>query len=345
MLPIPNRIEDESHLDDLLSTPSQGLIELFGRLAGDILVLGVAGKMGVTLARMARRAADAAGPPRRVIGVARFTDPKAKAELLKAGVETIPCDLLNRAEVEALPDAPNVIFMAGKKFGAEGSLEQTWALNVLMPAQVAERYARARIVAFSTGCVYPFVSPLTGGCGEDEPPAPIGEYAQSCLGRERAFGHACLLHGTPVCLIRLNYAIDMRYGVLHDLAAKVWRGDPIELSMGWFNCIWQGDANDWALRALDLCASPAKPLNVTGPEILSVRQVVRRFGELLDRDPIVLGREEETAYLNNSSLAAGLFGYPRIPVERLIEWTADWVSRGGCSLNKPTHYEVRDGKY
>jgi nucleoside-diphosphate-sugar epimerase len=345
MPPLANAIPDEVILDDLLSEPSEELIAMMKGLEGDLGILGVAGKMGVTLALMARRSISKADPSKRVIGVARFNDARAKAQLEEGGVETIVCDLLDREAVMRLPDIRNVIFMAGRKFGAEGDLELTWAMNTLMPAMVAEKYSHSRIVAFSTGCVYPFVSAASGGCTEEEPPAPVGEYAQSCLGRERAFGYASLARGTPVCLLRLNYAIDLRYGVLHDIARKIWSGAPIELTMGWFNAIWQGDANNDALRALDFCNSPAEVLNITGPEIISVREAAAALGRIMDRDPILIGEEPETAYLNNPAKAAALFGPPRVPLERMIEWTAHWVMADRRSLNKPTHFEVRDGKY
>jgi nucleoside-diphosphate-sugar epimerase len=342
---LPQSIPDEAALEDLLSEPSEALIEMMKRLEGDILILGVAGKMGITLARMAKRAVEAAGARKQVLGAARFSEPGAREKLEAAGVRAITCDLLDRKAVAKLPPVDNIVFMAGRKFGAQGALELTWAMNVLMPAIVAERFSSSRIAAFSTGCVYPFVSPAQGGCTEDEPPAPIGEYAQSCLGRERAYAYYSAANKTPVCLIRLNYAIDLRYGVLHDIAHKVWSGEPLDVSMGWLNGIWQGDANNQSLLCLEQCASPANVLNITGPEIVSVRWVAQEFGRLMKRAPILVGTEAETAYLNNASRAMALFGYPRVPISVLIQWTDGWIRSGGASLNKPTHFEVRDGKY
>lgn len=235
--------------------------------------------------------------------------------------------------------------MAGRKFGTQGDLNLTWAMNVLMPGLVAERFAQSRIAAFSTGCVYPFVTPSSGGCTEETPPAPTGEYAQSCLGRERVFGYYSDYSSTPVCLIRLNYAIDLRYGVLHDIARKVWQGEPVDVSMGWFNAIWQGDANNQALLCLEQCTSPATVMNITGPEIIPVRWLAQEFGGLFNREPRILGMESETAWLNNSKKALRLFGHPSVSLSMMIQWTADWVRQGGRSLEKPTHFEVRDGKY
>lgn len=342
---LPTSIPDETTLETLLSEPSEALVEAARGWRGDVLVLGVAGKMGLTLARMARRAIDAAGSSSRVIGVARFSTPGSRESIEQHGIESIAADLLDRNAVEKLPEAANVIFMAGKKFGAEGNLDETWAMNVRIPHLVSERYPKSRTVVFSTGCVYPFVFPSSSGCSEETPPAPVGEYAQSCLGRERVFGYASRTNGTPVCLFRLNYAIDLRYGVLHDIAAKVWARQPVDVSMGWFNAIWQRDANEAALRCLDLCSSPAEILNVTGPETLSVRKIAQEFGGLFDLEPAIVGVENESAYLNDARKSFGLFGYPSVSLETMMRWTASWIRSGGRSLNKPTHFEVRDGRY
>ncbi len=342
---IPDCISDEKALEDLLSEPSDTLIEMMKRLEGDILILGAAGKMGITLGRMAVRAVKKSGAKRKVIGVARFTDSDSQRRLEQGGVETIRCDLLNRHGVEQLPSVENVVFMAGRKFGSQGNLNLTWAMNVLMPSIVAERFTDSRIAAFSTGCVYPFVTPSTGGCTEETPPAPVGEYAQSCLGRERVFGYYSDVNGVRVCLIRLNYAIDLRYGVLHDIARKVWRGEPVDVSMGWFNAIWQGDANNQALLCLEHCVSPSAILNITGPEIIPVRWVAQELAQALGKQPKITGMESETAWLNNSNKALSLFGSPRVSLSTMIQWTADWIKKGGRSLEKPTHFEVRDGKY
>lgn len=338
---LPARFEDIAELEEAMSRPSAGLKASLARAPGDILVLGVGGKMGPTLARMAKRA----DPARRVIGVARFSQAGLREELQGHGIECIEADLLSRESLAALPDAPNVVFMAGRKFGSTGSEWLTWAMNAHVPALVAERFARSRIVAFSTACVYPFVE--TAGPGAPEamaPTAPSGEYANSCVARERLFQHFSHQHRTPGRLLRLSYAIDMRYGVLHDVAQKVLRGEPIPLSMGHANIIWQGEANDWALRSLAHCEAPTTPLNLSGPRI-SIREVAQGLGERLGRPPVFTGHEAPTAWLVDCSEAFRLFGPPQVGLDTLLDWTADWVRRGGASLGKPTHYEARDGRY
>ncbi len=339
---LPEQFDSVEALEDFMTEPGPELVADLERAPGDILILGVAGKMGPTLARLAKRAA----PERHVIGVARFSNPAARSDLERHGIETIACDLLDRAAVEALPRSPNVIFMAGMKFGATGNEPLTWAMNVHVPALVAEVFATSRIVAFSTGCVYPFVPVDSGGATEETLPVPPpGDYANSCVGRERMFEYFSRLHGTPGRLIRLNYAIDMRYGVLHDVAQKVWRGETLDLSMGHVNVIWQGDANTAALRCLAHTTTPTSPLNVTGPETVSVRWLAERFGALMGRAPRLIGQEAETGWLNNAARMVAELGPPRVPLERMIAWTADWVMRERASLGKPTHYEVRDGRY
>jgi nucleoside-diphosphate-sugar epimerase len=338
---LPKTIPDIEALDDLLCRPSQALIDDLAKIDGDIMILGVAGKMGPTLAGLAK----AALPERRVIGVARFSDPDAKSWLESRGVETISCDLLDEAAINALPKVRNIVFMAGRKFGAEGDLSLTWAMNALVPAMVAQAFRESRIVAFSTGCVYPFV-PVDGkGSDEDMAPNPPGEYSQSCVGRERMFEYFSRKFATPGRLFRLNYAIDMRYGVLHDIAGKVLQRKPIDVSLGHVNFIWQGDASAQALRCLAHCDTPTSPINVSGPEILVVRDLAARFGELLGREPIIVGKEEPTAWLTDTSQAVKLFGQPVVDTAQLIGWTADWVARSMPSLGKPTKYEVRDGRY
>ncbi|SDS67442.1 NAD-dependent epimerase/dehydratase family protein [Bradyrhizobium canariense] len=338
---LPETIPDISALEDLLCRPSQALIDDLARIDGDIMILGVAGKMGPTLAGLAK----AAVPGRRVIGVARFSDASVKIWLESRGIETINCDLLDEAAIHSLPKIPNIVFMAGRKFGAEGDLSLTWAMNAHVPVLIAQAFRDSRIVAFSTGCVYPFV-PVDGkGSDEDMAPNPPGEYAQSCVGRERMFEYFSHKFATPGRLFRLNYAIDMRYGVLHDIASKVWQGKPIDVSLGHVNFIWQGDASAQALRCLAHCDTPTSPINVSGHEILAVRDLAAKFGARLGREPVIVGKEEPTAWLTDTSQAVKLFGLPIVDTAQLIAWTADWVARSMPSLGKPTKYEVRDGRY
>ena len=338
---LPTTIADIAALDELLCRPSQALIDDLNKVDGDIMVLGVAGKMGPTLAGLAK----AAVPERRVIGVARFSEAGVKDRLQARGVEPINCDLLDEAAVNALPKVPNIIFMAGRKFGAEGDLPLTWAMNAHVPGIVAQAFRKSRIVTFSTGCVYPFVAVNGNGSDESMAPNPPGEYAQSCVGRERMFEYFSNKFATPGRLFRLNYAIDMRYGVLYDIASKVWQGQPIDVSLGHVNFIWQGDASSQALRCLAHCETPTRPINVSGHEILAVRDLAAKFGALFGREPVIVGQEEPTAWLTNTSQAVRLFGLPIVDTARLIAWTADWVARAMPSLGKPTKYEVRDGRY
>lgn len=335
----------EAALEDALSAPSASLLASLRATPGDIVVLGAAGKMGPTLARMARRAIDELGRRDRVIAVSRFSSPKAEQSLHAWNIETIRCDLLDRNAVAALPNAPNVIFMAGQKFGTSDAPSSTWAMNVVLPSIAAERYAESRIVAFSTGNVYALSSVLGGGSRESDAPSPIGEYAMSCLGRERIFEDAASRRGTRVAIVRLNYAVDLRYGVLVDIASRVLRGDRIDLRMGHVNVIWQGDANDWALRCLAHAGAPPFVVNVTGNETLAVRDLAVRFGELLQRAPAFTGTESPDALLSNASLAHRLFGPPSVPTSTLIEWVAEWVQAGRPQLGKPTHFEERSGAF
>jgi len=338
-------IQSEEQLEDLLSQPSGADRQAVGALEGDLLILGAGGKMGPTLARRARRAADEAGVGLRVIAVARFSDPSVRQKLERWGVETLAADLLQEHRLAELPDAPNVIFMAARKFGSTGDEPLTWAMNTYLPARVALRYRNSRIVAFSSGNVYPLVPVVSGGATEATPPDPVGEYAQSVLGRERMFQYFSGLYGTPVALLRLNYAVELRYGVLLDIGRKVFERRPVDLSMGAVNVIWQGDANSICLRAFRLASSPPEILNVTGPETLSVRWIAQRFGEHFGVDPVFEGAEAATALLNNAARCHHLFGYPSVSAEQVIEWVAQWIAAGGAVLGKPTHFEVRDGKF
>ncbi|MDA0226207.1 MAG: NAD(P)-dependent oxidoreductase [Proteobacteria bacterium] len=325
-----------------MTQPSAGLQADLGQLDGDLIILGVGGKMGPTLARMARRAA----PDKRVIGVARFSEPGLRAKLEAWGIECLVCDLLEREQLERLPRVPNVVFIAGHKFGAAGNTALTWAMNTGVPLMVAEAFRASRIVAFSTACVYPYVEVKGPGADEatrTEPPA--GDYANSCVGREQMFLHGSHKWGTAGRLVRLSYAIDMRYGVLHDVGRAVFEGRALDVTMGHVNVIWQGDANEQALRLLAHCTAPASALNVTGPQKTSVRWLAGEFGKRFGKTPNLTGTEAGTAWLLDTTAAQRLFGAPRVPLETMIDWTADWLARGGASLGKATHFETRDGKY
>ena len=334
-----------NQLDECLSEPTPGLVESLRHLPGDILVLGVGGKMGPTLARMARRALDLLGRQDKVIGVARFSSKELPAELEKHGIVPVTCDLLDRQAVAKLPDAPNIIFMAGQKFGTSTGPELTWAMNVLVPEHTCERYPKSRIVAFSTGCVYPLVPVASGGSREEDPVGPPGDYANSCVGRERIFQYFSKKNGTPVAIYRLNYAIDLRYGVLLDLAQKVWLGKEVDVATGHVNIIWQRDANARALQSLAIAASPAVPVNITGPETLAVRDLAEQLGKHLGKPVKLVGTEAPTAWLNNASRSIQLFGAPTARVDEMLAWVAGWVKRDGKTLNKPTHFEARDGQF
>ena len=334
-----------AELEARLVQPSAELIADLTQLEGDILVLGAGGKMGPSLAKLACRAVREAGLSKRVIAVSRFSQSGLRAELEAEGIEVVVADLLAEGVLEGLPDAENVIYMAGTKFGTSGREHLTWAQNALLPGLVGRRYRDSRVVAFSTGNVYPLVPLRSGGCSEADLTAPVGEYAQSCLGRERLFEYASRTYGTRVLLYRLNYAIDLRYGILLDVAQAVQEGRPINLAMGHVNVIWQGDANEIALRSLRLCSSPPAILNVTGPEMVSIRWLARRFGEFLGAEPRFEGEEEDTALLSNASKAHALFGYPSVSLEQMIAWTAAWVQAGGATLGKPTNFGEREGKF
>lgn len=337
---------DVTELEDLLSQPTAGVRETLGALGGDLAILGAGGKMGSTLARMVRRGLDEIGHrERKVFAVSRFSDAKARAELEGHRITALPCDLLDRSAVYSLPDAPNVIFMAGQKFGTRETPELTWVMNTLVPANVAERYAKSRIVVFSTGCVYPLV-PLSGpGSREEDALDPPGEYAATCVGRERVFAHFAKQHGTEVLFFRLCYANDLRYGVLLDIAQKVANGTPVDVGMGAVHLIWQGDANARAIQCLARAANPPAALNVTGLERVSVRWLAEQFGELLGKKATCSGVEGERAWLWDASRSYEWFGPPEVSLEEMMQATAQWLRQGGTTINKPTHFEATDGKF
>jgi nucleoside-diphosphate-sugar epimerase len=340
-----NGPRDLDALDDLLSTPPPAVKETMRRIGGDLIILGVGGKMGPTLAAMARCAADGAGGRRRVIGVARFSSPGLEERLQARGVETVRCDLLDREQVQRLPDAANVIAMLGMKFGSAGQQSLTWAVNALIPALICEKYRASRIVAFSTGNVYGLTPVRLGGSREEDELRPVGEYSMTALGRERMYEHGSRTLGIPMALLRLNYATEMRYGVLVDIAQKVLAGEEIDVSMGQFNAVWQPYANAVALLALEHVATPPLVLNVAGPETLSVRRIAEEFGRLLGREPLLRGQEAEDAYLSNAQRCHALFGYPDLAAGQMVAWIADWLRRGQPTHDKPTRFEVRDGRF
>ena len=341
----PEKIENEEQLEELLSSPSTEVIEMFSRLDGDIMFLGASGKIGQTLSMMAKRACDKAGNKKRIIGVALFNNKEQQKKLEKHGIETMNGDLLDTKFLKSLPQVRNVFFLAGMKFGSIDNLGMTWAINSYLPALVADHFTGSRIVVFSTGCVYPLVPIATGGSIETDSPVAIGEYAQSCLGRERMFEYGSNKNKTEVALIRLNYSVEMRYGVLVDIAVKVFNNQPVDLAMGYFNVIWQGDMNNFVLRSLEHVKSPAFVLNLTGAETLSVREVALEFGKLMGVKPTLVNKEASTALLSNSEKAFNLFGKPKVPISQVIKWIAQWLMDGKGLLGKPTHFEVRDGKY
>lgn len=341
----PAAFRDVGELDEFMTRPTRAAVEGLRRSPGDMIILGVGGKMGPTLARMARRAADETGPPRRVYGVSRFSDRALPKQLEHCGIECTAGDLLDRSFLATLPDAANVIFMAGMKFGSSGQEPLTWGMNTHLPALVCERYPTARIAAFSTGNVYGLTAVHDRGSVETDPPAPVGEYAMSCLGRERIFEYFCERHAAPTTLLRLNYATELRYGVLVDIAQQVLRGEPVDVSMGYVNVIWQGDACALTLASLPDGTVPARVLNIAGPEVLSVRDVALRFGRLLDREVTLQGDEGADALLNDGSAAHRCYGPPSVTVERMLPWIADWLTHGGELLGKPTHFESRSGRF
>lgn len=338
---LPDRFSTAVELEEFLSRPSARLVQFIKELPGDIMILGAGGKVGPTMALLAKRAIEAAGVEKQVIAV----DVMELDGLAQAGVKTIKCDLLDLEAVQKLPQVENVIYMVGRKFGSTGSEWLTWAINVIVPYHVARTFVDSHIAVFSTGCVYPVMDIKTGGATEETPVEPVGEYSMSCLGRERMFDYGAEARGAKVVHIRLNYAVDLRYGVLYDVASKVFNGEPVDITTGYANVIWQGDACRQAIQSLALADNPAKIINVTGPETFSIRQVAQQFGRLLGKEPIFTGLENGLGYLSNASQANKQFGNPSVPLGRIIEWTAHWVKSGGENLGKPTHFETQDGKY
>lgn len=338
-------MKDLNKLELELTRPSEALIADIKNIEGDILFLGIGGKMGPSMGKLATDAIKAAGVNKKVIGVSRFSDEKSRTALEANGIETIACDLLNDAQLQNLPDAKNIIYLAGNKFGTTGKEGFTWAMNAYLPGRVAEKYKNSNIVAFSSGNVLPFVPVTSGGVSEETTPEPIGEYAQSCLGRERVFEYFSKANQTPTLIYRLNYAVDFRYGVMMEIAKSVLNNQEIDLRTENVNVIWQGDANEIALRSLLHCQSPAKILNVTGPEILSIKWIAQQFASIFDKTPKFINESAGTALLNNASECHRLFGYPRVTVREIIDITATWLLQGGEEFGKATHFQERGGKF
>jgi len=340
-----DRIEDVEQLEEMLSRPTPELVETMRRLEGDLMILGVGGKTGPSMAAMARRATDAANVPRRILGVSRFSNPQLPKALEAAGIETIACDLLDRNQLAALPDVPNIVFSAARKFGSTGNEALTWAMNVYVPGMVAERFASSRIVVYSSGNVYPLVPVHSDGSKETDDVGPIGDYAMSVLGRERLFTHFSQIRTTPVALVRLYYANEMRYGTLRDVGEKVLNDVPVDVTMGCFNAIWQGDSNAMTLRCFDHVASPPFIVNVAGGTKVGVRSAAERFGQLFNKPVRFVGKEAPDALFSDSRFGHERLGSPRVSEDKIIQWAAGWLQRGGESLQKPTHFETRDGKF
>jgi len=328
-----------------LLEPSDDLVSEIAGLDGDILILGVGGKMGPALARVAKQAADKAGINKKITGVARFSEPGLREELNTDGIETICADLLLDDQLRALPDIKNVLYLAGTKFGTTGNESLTWAMNSYLPGRIAQKYKNSRIVVFSTGNVYPLTPVVMGGADETLTPQPVGEYAQSCLGRERVFQYYSLKNNTPILIYRLNYANDVTYGVLLEVARSVKERRALDLRMGHVNVIWQGDANEMALKAFRHCAVPSKILNITGPETISVRWLANEFGKLLGETPQFINHEEDTALLSNAAESCRLFGYPKVPLKKMMELIVNWINEHGKMINKPTHFQERAGQF
>lgn len=338
-------IQNEEALLEALTQPRPELIQFIRTVSSPLVILGAGGKMGPTLAVLARRAADAANHPLEIVAVSRFSDDAARKWLDERGVKTVSADLLERDEVESLPDSANVIYLVGLKFGTSQNPSLTWAVNTLAPALAAQRYASSRLVALSTGNVYPLVPVASGGAREEHTLTPYGEYPNAAVARERVFEYFSAKNGSPLALLRLTYAVEVRYGVLADIARRIWNGQPVNISNAWFNCVWQGDANEFILRALALATSPARAWNLTSPKILCVREVAGQLALLLGKVPQFIGEESETALLCNSSRLCTELGPPATSLDAMMRWTAHWVKNGGRDLNRPTHFETRNGAF
>ncbi|MFA6294776.1 MAG: NAD(P)-dependent oxidoreductase [Victivallales bacterium] len=341
---LENHFSSEAALDRRISRPSEQLVEIVSGLKGNFAVLGIAGKMGVNLGAMLVQALKKGGVKKTVYGISRFSDPGMMKAVERWGIRPVKCDLFDFGSVEKLPDADNVVFMAGRKFGTDTDPELTWALNTIVPSNICRRYSESRIVAFSTGCVYGFTRPGFES-KESDTPAPVGDYAQSALGRERIFAYYAKTAGTKVSLVRLNYANDLRYGVIRDLIEKINKGEPVDLDNGYVNLVWQGDAIRYSLLAFNIVSSPASILNIAGPETVSVRCLAEKLGQILRKKPVFAGAEAEAAYLSNAGKSFRMFGYPEVPTENIIGWSAKWAMSGGRSLNKPTHFQTRNGSF
>ncbi|MHC4087162.1 MAG: NAD-dependent epimerase/dehydratase family protein [Planctomycetota bacterium] len=332
---------DESGLEDILSEPTEATKKVVTTLNGDFVVLGAGGKMGPTLAMMLKKASGG----KNIYAVSRFSDKAVKTRLEGVGIKTIEAELLDESQYCELPKVENVFYLAGMKFGATGNQPLTWALNSFLPGLVARHYKDARIVTFSTGNVYPLVDIKSGGAQEDTIPEPVGEYAQSCLGRERMFEYFSQLYNTPVTIVRLNYANEPRYGIIVDLTLRILNDEPIDLTMGAVNLIWQRDANDYIIQAMNLAKSPPAVLNVTGPDTASIRQLAEQIGKELGKEPKFVSQEAQTALLSNASYCFSQFGYPKTTLEEMVSVIVKWVTSGKKVLNKPTKYDIRDGKF
>lgn len=338
-------MSDIHNLEKQYLSPSPALIEDIGKIEGDILILGAGGKIGPSIARLCKQSIDLAGIRKRVIAVSRFSEEGLSEELNAEGIETISANLLDDKQLNALPEIKNILYLAGTKFGTSGNEPYTWAMNTYLPGRVADKFRNSRIVVYSTGNVYPFTPIGSGGATEETCPDPVGEYGQSCLGRERMFEYFSSIYNTPLLIYRLNYAIDFRYGVLLEVAKSVINQKPIDLTTGYANVIWQGDANEMAVRSLLHCETPAKILNITGPETVSVQWLAREFGIIFNTEPIFTGQQQPTALLSNAAESFRIFGYPRTTLKQMIDITARWLLAGGKIINKPTHFQERKGQF